>query len=258
MLEISSFCATKEVGTMKKLLGLVIALCLIVTTAIGYPMAYFDVGNEGTVEAASNYSKGYYEVTPSEGLNLRAKAGTSYKVIACIKQGAKLKVTKVKKGWGRTSCDGKKGWIALRYAKYLGRYLAGKYKVTADVGLCLRKKASTSSKKLRLIPYKKVIRITKFRGNWGYTTYKNRKGWVSMSYVSLSSSGSSGKQSTTPKKKKTTVKKYRVAADEGLCLRKGPGTKYKKLDVIPYKTVLTLTEERHETDRITDSYGGSA
>ena len=94
----SSLLQTKEVGTMKKLLGLVIALCLIATTAIGYPMAYFDVGNGSVVEAASNYSKGYYKVTPSEGLNLRAEPGTSHKSVAVIKQGVRIKVTKIKKG----------------------------------------------------------------------------------------------------------------------------------------------------------------
>ena len=229
---------------MKKLLGLVIALCLIATTAIGYPMAYFDVGNGSAVEAASNYSKGYYKVTPSEGLNLRAKAGTSYKALALIKQGTRLKVTKIKRGWGYTSYSGKKGWVLLKYTKFLGRYLAGRYKVTADVGLCLRKGTSTSTKKLKLIPYKTVITVKKFKGDWGYTSYDGKKGWVAMGYVKLTSAPdtSESQQSQQQKPPAQTVTKYRVIADVGLCLRKGPGTSYKKLTVIPYKKVITLNK----------------
>ena len=230
---------------MKKLLGLVIALCLIATTAIGYPMAYFDVGNGSVVEAASNYSKGYYKVTPSEGLNLRAEPGTSHKSVAVIKQGVRIKVTKIKKGWGYTSCDGKKGWVSLKYTSYIGKFLPGKYKVTADVGLCLRKERSTSSKKLILIPYKKVITIKKFSGNWGRTSYNGKTGWVSMTWVRLKSATGrvSGSQTTSPSEpEKTTVTKYKVTADVGLCLRKGPGTSYKKLAVIPYKKVIKLSK----------------
>ena len=240
-LGIQAFTATKEVGTMKKLLGLVIALCLIVTTAIGYPMAYFDVGNGSTVEAASNYSKGYYKVTPSEGLNLRAKTSTSSKSLALITKGTRLKVTKTKKGWGYTSYKNKKGWVFLKYTKYLGRYLAGNYRITADVGLCLRKSTSTSSKKLALIPYRKVVKVTKFKGSWGYTSYGGKSGWIAMAYAkatsaAVSPSGQSGSSGST-----TTVTKYIVNSDVGLCLRNGPGTSYKKLAVIPYKTALKLS-----------------
>lgn len=237
---------------MKKLLGFVIALIFILTTVIGYPMAYFDVGNGNSVEAASNYSKGYYKVTPSEGLNLRKKATTSSKSLTVLSKGTRLKVTKVKSSWGYTSHGSKKGWVSLRYAKYLGRYLDGKYKVTPDEGLCLRKGHSTSTKKLTVIPHKTVVTITRFHRDWGRTSYKGKTGWVSMEYVRLKStsigdSDNDSSQSTSS----SDDAKYKVIADVGLCLRKGRGTSYDRIAVIPYKKVIEVTKIKNGWARTT-------
>lgn len=55
-----------------------------------------------------------------------------------------------------------------------------------DVGnstLTLRKDASINSAKLDSIPNNTELLINKINGEWGYTQYKNKTGWVNMNYV---------------------------------------------------------------------------
>lgn len=53
-----------------------------------------------------------YEIT-ARTLNIRSGADTSNKIVGAYKKGAKVKVTKISNGWGKTD----KGWISLSYAK---------------------------------------------------------------------------------------------------------------------------------------------
>ena len=62
--------------------------------------------------------KPYYGVvTPSNGLNVRTGAGTSYKKLGALKCGTKVKVLEEKNGWGRIDYNSKAGWICLTYTK---------------------------------------------------------------------------------------------------------------------------------------------
>ena len=56
-------------------------------------------------------------VTPSNGLNVRTGAGTSYKKLGALKCGTKVKVLEEKSGWGRILYNSKAGWICLTYVK---------------------------------------------------------------------------------------------------------------------------------------------
>lgn len=57
------------------------------------------------------------KVTPSNGLNVRTGAGTSYKKLGALKCGTTVKVLEEKNGWGRIVYNGKAGWISLNYVK---------------------------------------------------------------------------------------------------------------------------------------------
>lgn len=57
------------------------------------------------------------KVTPSNGLNVRTGAGTSYKKLGALKCGTTVKVLEEKSGWGRIVYNGKAGWISLNYVK---------------------------------------------------------------------------------------------------------------------------------------------
>lgn len=56
-------------------------------------------------------------VTPSNGLNVRTGAGTSYKKLGALKCGTKIKVLEEKSGWGRILYNNKAGWICLTYTR---------------------------------------------------------------------------------------------------------------------------------------------
>ena len=172
---------------MKKILGLVVAIIICVSLVIGDPMAYFGAGGIFGSRAAAKYATGYYKVTADDGLNLRSGAKISYSVILTVPTAATVKVRKVKKKWGYTTYNGRKGWISLKYTSYLGTYLPGKYKITAEPYLRLRKSASTGSDVLINIPKNTAVKVSKSKGVWGYTTYKGKKGWIMMKYVKMQS-----------------------------------------------------------------------
>ena len=57
------------------------------------------------------------KVTPSNGLNVRTGAGTSYKKIGALKCGTTVTIKEEKNGWGRIAYNGQSGWICLSYVK---------------------------------------------------------------------------------------------------------------------------------------------
>lgn len=57
------------------------------------------------------------KVTPSNGLNVRAGAGTSFKKLGALKCGTVIKILEVKNDWGRITYNGKSGWVCLTYTK---------------------------------------------------------------------------------------------------------------------------------------------
>ena len=60
-------------------------------------------------------SKGYKVQVTASALNVRAGAGTSYKVVKVVKKGQTLTIIAEKSGWGQLS--DKSGWVSLNYTK---------------------------------------------------------------------------------------------------------------------------------------------
>ena len=56
-------------------------------------------------------------VKPTNGLNVRKGAGTSYKKLGALKYKTKVKILEEKSGWGRIDYKGEPGWISLQYVK---------------------------------------------------------------------------------------------------------------------------------------------
>ncbi len=65
-------------------------------------------------------------------------------------------------------------------------YEIGRYKITANGGLILRKTASTSADALLTIPEGTKVNVTKISGSWGYTSYDSKEGWIYLIYTSYS------------------------------------------------------------------------
>lgn len=89
-------------------------------------------------------------------------------------------------------------------------------KVTADIGLNLRKEPSTKSNIIKAFPQNTSLKIYEVKSNWGRTD----GGWVCLDYTSYKKSTSSNTSKT-----KYTVGRYEVNT-EVLTVRTGPGTKY--------------------------------
>lgn len=170
---------------MKKILGLAVTICMIFTLVIGASMTSCGSGN---FAEAANYSTGYYKITSDVGLNMRGSASASGKLLITIPYKTTVKVIGVSNGWGKISYKSRIGWISLKYAKHLGKYLTGIYAIKSDVGLNMHENASTSGRLLITIPYKTKIVVTGVKGVWGRVTYASKTGWISLKYTNYISS----------------------------------------------------------------------
>ncbi len=114
-------------------------------------------------------------------------------------------------------------------------HAASKGKVSASGGLNLRKGPGTSYQVLTTIPNGSTITLKSKSGNWYKTTYKSKTGYVCASYVKKLSSSSSVTTVSA-----TTSKVGYVNASGGLNLRKGKGTSYGVICVIPNGSKVTV------------------
>lgn len=64
---------------------------------------------------AGGGSKGYKVQVTASALNVRAGAGTNYKIVKVVRKGQIYTIVSEKSGWGKLS-DGS-GWISLNYTK---------------------------------------------------------------------------------------------------------------------------------------------
>lgn len=163
--------------------------------------ARVDASIDAPTGEGNDYSLGVFRVTPSIGLNIRSGAGTKYSKVGAIPYNVNISITDVSGNWGKTSYGGISGWVCMDYlerASISSNSSAVKYKVNADGGLRIRENAGTSYKALGLIPNGKQIYITTIKNNWGYTTYGEVSGWVSMDYVTkvTTDSGNTGSGSS--------------------------------------------------------------
>jgi uncharacterized protein YgiM (DUF1202 family) len=60
------------------------------------------------------------------------------------------------------------------------------YSITYPRGVNLRSTYSTAGKILTAIPYNTIVKVTKEKNNWGYTTYNGVSGWFCLEYAKLS------------------------------------------------------------------------
>ncbi|MBR5869159.1 MAG: SH3 domain-containing protein [Clostridia bacterium] len=223
---------------------------------------------------------GNYKTTAA--LNLRKSAGTSAARLLTIPKGKTIKVTQVKDNWGKTTYDGKTGWVSLDYAKKVASSTgstgstgsAGStgttetttttytYKITTSSGVNLRKSASTSGAKLLTIPYHKTVTVTEVKNGWGKTTYGGKTGWFMLSYAKKTgtntttdtNSGSTGSTGSTGTTATTTTYTYKITTSSGVNLRKSASTSGAKLLTIPYNKKVTVTEVKNGWGKTT--YGG--
>ncbi len=90
----------------------------------GYLEAYASGAQYADDNSATTATRiGTYQVTPSDGLNVRAGTSTSYDIIGAFEQGAIIEATEIaSNGWGKVKLpDGQEGWCSItNNAKYIG------------------------------------------------------------------------------------------------------------------------------------------
>lgn len=98
------------------------------------------------------------------------------------------------------------------------------YKVKVKANLNIRKGGSTSYKKVGTYTKGTIVKITAESNGFGKTS----KGWICLKYTS-----------------KTTSYKVKITAKSSLTIRKGAGTKYKKVGNYKYKTKVTISKTKN-------------
>lgn len=146
----------------------------------------------------------YRSVDYTGSLDLRSGPGLSYSVLATLDYHMGFivteKVTNNRYTWGKTTYDGKTGYIALTdntqflYSPWTSSSSKSNeedanefYIIITASGVNMRSGASTSNSRITVIPYNSYIRVTQVKQNegytWGHTTYDNKNGWCVLDYA---------------------------------------------------------------------------
>ena len=204
-----------------------------------------DSGNNSTT------TTGKTGTVTGNGVNVRKAAGVNNARVTYLNKGAKVTVyeqtTVGGVSWGRIGTD---QWICMTYVKLDGESdssgssgsggtTAGNQTGTVTTGLNVRSGAGTNYAKVGSLSSgdKVTIYETKTIGTakWGRIG-TNR--WISLAYVKLDGTDSSGSTGTTAEPGKGTV-------TTTLNVRSGAGTGYTKVGTLAAGTAVTITETKN-------------
>lgn len=121
-----------------------------------------------------------------------------------------------------------------------GNMASYKVKINTPSGVNVRNGAGTKYSILTAIPNGTTVTISKTSGDWGYTSYGGKKGWICLDYTKKVASGSSSSSSGSSKPSYKTGSTYTVNVD-ALTIRTGAGTNYKAKT----KSQLTADGQKH-------------
>lgn len=121
-----------------------------------------------------------------------------------------------------------------------GNTASYKVKINTKSGVNVRSGAGTKYGILTAIPNGTTVTISKTSGDWGYTSYGGKKGWICLSYTKKVTSSSSSSSSGSSKPSYKTGSTYTVNVD-ALTVRTGAGTNYKAKT----KSQLTADGRKH-------------
>lgn len=121
-----------------------------------------------------------------------------------------------------------------------GNAASYKVKINTPSGVNVRSGAGTKYSIITAIPNGTTVTISKTSGDWGYTSYGGKKGWICLDYTKKVTTGSSSSSSGSSKPSYKTGSTYTVNVD-ALTVRTGPGTNYKA----KMKSQLTADGQKH-------------
>ena len=141
------------------------------------------------INSPSNSKGNYKVVTSGSGLNLRASASSSGKILTTVPNNTSVTVFEVSNGFGKVSYKNTVGWLSMSYLAPVTvinseTTSSGMYKVTTAGGsLKLRASASATANVLTLVPNGTDVVVTQISNGFGKTTYNGNAGWLSMNYL---------------------------------------------------------------------------
>lgn len=191
----------------------------------------------------------------NNSVNLRAGAGTSYKVIQYLAKNTNVTATGVKSGnWVQVNYDSKTGWIS---GNYLTKGTAPKASTTTSTSgaakgtvkstpattayhtkssVNFRTGASTKHSIIKKFPAKTNVAFTgKKSGNWWQVKQGGKTGWVDGKYLT---------KGNAPVAKAKSVVKTTHYAKANVNLRTGASTNYKAIQTVKKNTNVTATGKK--------------
>ena len=201
-------------------------------------------------------------------LNVRSGAGTSYKVIGSLKNGATVTIVETKNGWYKIKYGSSYGYVSSSYIKINSTSSNGSPnnsgstarppsnsgniqktgKVTASI-LNVRSGAGTSYEVIGSLKNGSTVTIVETKNGWHKIKYGNSYGYVSGNYVKINSSNSSGSTFTPPSNSGIVQKTGKVIADV-LNVRSGRGTNYSKIGAVRGGSTVTIVETKNGWHKI--------
>jgi uncharacterized protein YgiM (DUF1202 family) len=169
----------------------------------------------------------------TDDVNMHSGAGTSYSVVTVIKKGTTLAVSSNSNyNWAKITYNSKSGYVSSSYVSFTitipDTPFSNKYNVTTTKDLYLRKSASTSSDKVKLISKGTTLYLTdNSSGSWVKVKDSSATvGYVPTRYINKATGSS-------------VVMKCKTTADVNL--RSGAGTSYSVVTVVPKGKTISLS-----------------
>ncbi|MBM6623458.1 SH3 domain-containing protein [Micrococcaceae bacterium RIT802] len=136
-------------------------------------------------------------------LNLRSGASTKHKSLLVVPRNAKVSVASTSKGWSKVTYQGKTGYVSASYLKNVAaakpavkkpvvKKAAAKAPAKKSVkkttkkttaNLSLRAGASTSKKRVLVIPKNAKVTVASTSKGWSKVTYQGKTGYASAKYL---------------------------------------------------------------------------
>lgn len=208
----------------------------------GYiPNGFFvtDTGN------AKNYA---YKVA-AENIYIRStRSYSNDNVVATLKAGSKIKVTASNGNWYRVTYNGVARFVKAGFFTVDTKYSYVTETIASSINF--REKADINSTAIRVLSPGTTVKVYKEVGKrWYKIKYGSKTGYVIGGYF------------TSDKKQSNIVSGDKRVTTAALCMRKGNGTEYSIITVIPAGSIVTLVSKNDNWYMVrysdtTDTYVG--
>lgn len=154
----------------------------------GYATPKYTGVSTGTQTPSTTYKTGVY--ITNEVMNFRSTPGGT--IFCTIPANTTLTVSEIQGDWGKTTYNGRTGWLSLNYSTYQSGTVddppilpsnpttTNQYKVYETTRL--REAATTNSDIIGSVPAGTIVEVKEKSSNWGKITYGGVTGWMCLDW----------------------------------------------------------------------------